>query len=68
MNQWGTVVGMAETSTSELHAFRWSREVMTDLGTLGSNLSRARAINDVGVAVGQSVTAAGAFHAFVAHW
>jgi probable HAF family extracellular repeat protein len=38
---------------------------MTDLGTLGGNVSMAYSINDSGVVVGEASTASGEMHAFV---
>jgi probable HAF family extracellular repeat protein len=46
-----------------IHATLWHRGRITDLGTLGGRFSSARAINDNGVIVGRSDTAAGETHA-----
>ena len=47
------------------HAFLWSQETMTDLGTLGGNFSRGLAINGSGEVVGWAETKAGATHPFL---
>jgi probable HAF family extracellular repeat protein len=60
INKSGQVVG-----TSANHAFLWSSGVMTDLGTLGGNLSMAHAINDQGQVVGEAATPSGEMHAFL---
>ncbi len=60
INKTGQLVG-----TSANHAFLWSNGVMTDLGTLGGNMSLAHAINDQGMVVGEASTASGEMHAFI---
>jgi probable HAF family extracellular repeat protein len=60
INDSGQIVG-----TSANHAFLWENGVMTDLGTLGGNLSAANAINDRGQIVGESTTSSGEKHAFL---
>lgn len=67
INGAGDVVGHAETSAGETHAFFWSATAgaMQDLGTLGGSVSEARAIDDVGRVVGFSETSSGAVHAFL---
>jgi probable HAF family extracellular repeat protein len=70
INNVGVIVGESEVLTSIfVHAFVYSNDVMTDLETLpGGAYSRANAINDAGVIVGESDTAVGAgfqVHAFV---
>src|SRR5262249_53573124 len=48
------------------HAFLYSSDTMTDLGTLGGNSSIGNGINDSGQVVGQSVLPGGtAVHAFL---
>jgi probable HAF family extracellular repeat protein len=59
------VVGSSQTASGDLHAFVTVNGVMTDLGTLGGEFSRAHAINDVGQVVGRSETPNGEYHAFV---
>jgi probable HAF family extracellular repeat protein len=53
-----------ETQTVRLHLAGALNITMTDLGTLGGNLSSATAINRWGTVVGYSRTATGATHAF----
>ena len=60
INGSGQIVG-----TSANHAFLWENDVMTDLGTLGGNLSAANAINDQGQVVGKFNTASGELHGFL---
>jgi probable HAF family extracellular repeat protein len=60
INDSGQIAG-----TSANHAFLWENGVMTDLGTLGGNLSAANAINDRGQVAGESNTASGEMHAFL---
>src|SRR5215471_8140596 len=60
INKSGQIVG-----TSADHAFLWSNGTMTDLGTLGGDVSSAYAINDLGQVVGQAATANGEMHAFL---
>ncbi|MGC2829833.1 MAG: hypothetical protein WB994_09355 [Candidatus Acidiferrum sp.] len=60
INNSGQVVG-----TSANHAFLWDHGVMTDLGTLGGNVSVAHAINDFGLVVGEASTPSGEIHAFL---
>jgi probable HAF family extracellular repeat protein len=61
----GLVVGYAETSAHEQHAFLYQDGVMSDLGTLGGTSSVAYAVNDAGQVAGYSQTAAGDTHAFL---
>ena len=61
----GLVVGAAETSAHETHAFLYQAGVMTDLGTLGGTESVAYAVNDAGQVAGYSQTASGDTHAFL---
>ena len=66
LNAEGWVVGEAETTNGQLHAFLWQPEVgMTDLGTLGGELSRAYSVNDRGVVVGEAETEDGRMLAFL---
>jgi probable HAF family extracellular repeat protein len=70
VNNSGVIVGESEVAGSIfVHAFSYSNNVMTDLLTLpGGGYSRANAINDAGVVVGESDTLIGAgfqVHAFV---
>jgi len=58
VNNAGTVVG-----SSNLHAFQWSRGVLTDLGALpgDANVSQANAVNDAGQIAGTSSRTSGGF-------
>ena len=47
------------------HSYIWDNGVLTDLGTLGGAETTARALNDSGVVVGESLTVAGLRHAFL---
>jgi probable HAF family extracellular repeat protein len=70
VNNWGVVVGGADTSISDptapgcadcflIHAFRWQDGVLSDLGALsGVNFSHATSVNARGWATGGSFTAA----------
>ncbi len=57
INNLGVIVGESEISGGSMypHAFSYSNNMMTDLGTLpGGGQSQANAVNDSGVIVGQS--------------
>jgi len=60
INDSGQIVGKSAN-----HAFLWENGVMTDLGTLGGNLSAANAINNRGQVAGESSTASGEMHGFL---
>jgi len=69
LNNMGVLVGESEVTNSiYAHAFSYSNNVMSDLGTLpGGAYSRANAVNDAGVIVGEADTSVGAgtaVHAF----
>jgi probable HAF family extracellular repeat protein len=69
INDAGQIVGESSAGPGELgHAFLWHKGVMTDLGTLGGNLSAAFGINPGGAIVGVSFilrdNPANASHAF----
>ncbi len=57
-----SALGLPSVAT---HAFLWEAGKMRDLGTLGGDTSRAHAISESGVVVGQAQTASGESHAFV---
>ena len=61
VNDVGQVVGESRTGTGDEHAYVWTAtNGMLDLGTLGTGIqSGASAINDLGTAVGFSLTTAG---------
>ncbi len=65
INDSGQVVGNANTSGGDEHAFLYSGGVMKDLGTLGGTNSLALAINDSGQIVGSASLANGDLHAFL---
>ena len=50
----GDVIGYSDTAQFTTHAFRWSKGVMQDLGTLGDVGSLGLGGNDAGAAVGQT--------------
>ena len=66
VNDAGQIAGWGyyDGSTSE-HAFLFDDGVVTDLGTLGGNKSRAIAINESGVVVGHARNANDEDHAFI---
>jgi probable HAF family extracellular repeat protein len=59
------VVGYAETSDGNYHAFLYSSGVLTDLGTLGGPYSFAFGTNARGQVVGYADTSSGEQHAFL---
>lgn len=63
VNATGQVVGTAQTSSGESHAFFWNRGQLIDLGTLGGKESTATGVNDFGLVAGIAQTASGANHA-----
>ncbi len=66
INNLGQVTGSTSTwQTMYSHAFfyRWGK--MTDIGTLGGNYSRGRAINNRGRVVGDAATTDNSSHAFL---
>jgi probable HAF family extracellular repeat protein len=52
-------------TTHPEHASLYSGGTMTDLGTLAGNFSYGEAINTTGAVAGYSVSASGAYHAFL---
>ena len=67
-NSSGVVVGYSyPPGNLQIDPFAYGSGTMTDLGTLGGvgGFSVAKAVNDAGTIVGDSVTAAGASHAFI---
>jgi probable HAF family extracellular repeat protein len=62
----GEVVGYSETGQFDssgspiFHAFRWKRDVMSDLGTLGGDYSQALGENEQGLVSGVADVAGGA--------
>jgi len=65
INDSGQIVGVSAltSSGSVAHAALWSGNTITDLGTLGGNVSVAQNINAAGQIVGFAQTAAGVAHA-----
>jgi probable HAF family extracellular repeat protein len=63
LNNAGQVVGAVSTPQGG-HAFRWTKGVIMDLGTLGGATSTAYAIDASGQVVGSSATVSGQQHAF----
>lgn len=65
VNEDGAVVGEAETTSGELHAFLWTTNGgMKDLGALGGRISRAHGLNDRDEVVGEVETTNGVTVAF----
>ncbi|MBD1804346.1 DUF3466 family protein [Microcoleus sp. FACHB-SPT15] len=65
INDLGQVVGEAQTSSGDFHAFFWDG-AMQDLGTLANYTSSvAYGINNKGRVVGAATTSSGSSHAFV---
>jgi probable HAF family extracellular repeat protein len=63
----GLVVGTLATgrsATGEGHAFVAASGAIHDLGTLGGNWSRSRAVNEAGLVAGAAALAGGEVHAF----
>jgi probable HAF family extracellular repeat protein len=63
LNNLGWVVGWAELTAGNYHAFVWDGDSMNDLGTLGGMFSAAYGINDQGTIVGFAQDAYGRTHA-----
>jgi len=62
----GQVVGKAQDSNGNYHAFLWKENAMTDLGSLpGGNESCANAINALQHVAGYSATSDGNYRAFI---
>lgn len=65
VNDITSVVGIADTSAGQSHAFIWCDGTMADLDTLGGDWSGARRINNASQVVGTSLTAVGLERAFL---
>jgi probable HAF family extracellular repeat protein len=65
INRAGHVVGHAQTSDGEVHAFVFRGQGILDLGTLGGSESYARRVSDDGTVVGRAQDATGTFRSFV---
>jgi probable HAF family extracellular repeat protein len=68
INERGQIIGSnwkGGLATQAERAFQWQQGKLTDLGTLGGKESRAVAINERGLIVGESETKTGSWHAFL---
>jgi len=65
INDQNQVIGESGTANTNLHAFLFENEVLTDLGTLGGSTSSGRDINNSGEATGYSTNSGGNTHAFL---
>lgn len=65
INEYGQIVGWANTTSGQMHAFIYEDALMIDLGTLGGNTSEAWGLNENGQIVGRAANSAGARHAFL---
>ncbi|CAO5238169.1 hypothetical protein [Frankia sp. AgKG'84/4] len=64
-SSWFAVVGRSDPAiNAPSHAYLWTNGKMTDLGTLGGTFSQASAVNDHGLVIGTSLTAAGTTDGF----
>ncbi len=59
INELGHVAGETELRNGDHHAFRWTPDGLTDLGTLGGPSSRAFGLNASNLVVGEAETADG---------
>jgi probable HAF family extracellular repeat protein len=65
INGQGQVIGNSPTAAGQEHAYLWANGVMTDLGTLGGDVTTVKDINDRGQIVGYSQAPDGRYHAFL---
>ena len=65
INELGHVVGGADLSNGDRHAFFWADGAMTDLGTLGHPNSEAEGINELDQVVGISTNTGSIADAFI---